>query len=81
LITTIDREVGKLRVKKRTPVPLNDYGRLFDVFRPLSARVFVTRRSAPQLTSGQRRVEGILFPAGLPLRNERSAGKSYNWTP
>jgi hypothetical protein len=49
-----ERKVGKLRVKKRTRVPLNDYGRLFDACRPLSARVVVTRRSAPQFTSGQR---------------------------
>jgi hypothetical protein len=36
------------------------------------------RRNSPP---GSARVEGILFPAGLPLRNERFAGKSYNWTP
>jgi len=44
---------GNLGVKKGPAAPLIEYGRQFDIGRPLSARAFVTRRSAPQLTSGQ----------------------------
>jgi hypothetical protein len=57
-------------------VPLDEYGRLFDVCRPLSARVFVTRRSAPQFTSGQRRAEGFTSSAAQVLQNKRSASKA-----